>query len=83
MSDRFSITKSDGLWWLTFPVGFDAYGRTGQAFDTFTHACAAFAHESAKQCPDCLRGAVVDTDYGWKCEACGNWDVAVCCEVPK
>jgi hypothetical protein len=81
MSDRFCIHKTnEGPWEVCFPDGFDRDGRAGQLSATFEDAVATFAEAVNRECPMCLKGAVVDTDWGWECEACGCYDVAVGCE---
>jgi ribosomal protein L37AE/L43A len=85
MGDRFKIAKTDdGFHWeLHYPEGFDRDGRAAQMCRSFDEAVALLGRAMNVQCPMCLRGAVVDTDYGWKCEACESYDVAVGCEPPK
>lgn len=83
MPDRFRIQKTDdGPWELVYPTSFDADGRSGQLCATFDEAVAAFIEAANRECPTCLKGAVVDTDWGWKCEACGSYDVARGCKRP-
>jgi hypothetical protein len=77
MSNGFQISKhDDGKWWLAYPIGFD-YNKAGHAYDTHAQAAAALIQASQRQCPTCLKGDVVDTDWGWECENCGSNDVAV------
>lgn len=81
--NRFHIHKThEGPWELGYPIGFDKLGRSGQLCATFGEAVAAFIEAANCECPFCLKGAVVDTDWGWQCEACGANDVAVGCEKP-
>ncbi|OBH08958.1 hypothetical protein [Mycobacterium sp. E1747] len=84
MSDRFRISKTDDTafpWALDYPTGFDEE-VTGDQFITFDNAVAAFIEAVEFRCPNCLRGAVIDTDWGWVCKNCGSSDVAVGCVAP-
>lgn len=84
MPERFRICKrAPGMWELLFPAGFDRFGRASQCYSTFENAVAAYVYEQQRECPMCLKGAVVDTDWGWQCEACGSCDVAVGCKHPS
>lgn len=83
-NDRFRIHKTGAPvfpWAMDYPAGFSD-GPTGVACGSFETAVAEFIDAANRQCPTCRRGAVVDTDWGWKCEACGECDVAVGCEAP-
>ncbi|KWX66821.1 hypothetical protein [Mycobacterium sp. NAZ190054] len=86
MSDRFRIHKTDAPgfpWAMDYPDGFTAPGGPlGVACTTFEYAVAEFIDAADRQCPMCRRGAVVDTDWGWECGACGSYDVAVGCTRP-
>lgn len=85
MSDRFRIHKTDSSflpWEMDYPDGFSD-GPKDVACSTFDFAVAEFVEASQRQCPNCRKGAVVDTDYGWKCERCGTYDVAVDSEVSR
>lgn len=84
MRTKFEITKADAanFWILTYPDAFDEHTNY-RMFPTFAQTVAAFIQASEAQCPICLRGAVVDTDWGWECEACGSYDVAVGCQAPR
>lgn len=78
----FQISKNtDGKWWLAYPIGFDDDAE-GHAYPTHTQAVEAFVKASESQCPTCLKGAVVDADWGWECTNCGSNDVAVGCVKP-
>jgi hypothetical protein len=80
--DRFDICKTPlGKWALWYPDGFSEIVM-GVFCTTFAEAVAAFVEAARSRCPMCLRGAVIDTFYGWKCEACGSYDFAVGGESP-
>ena len=66
MSDKFTITKPDGLpWVLGYPDGFhDTFG--GKYCRSFDAAVAAFIEASESRCYQCGKGAVVDTPIGWE-----------------
>lgn len=85
MSDRFRIHKT-GLpilpWAMDYPHGFSD-GSIGEMCSSFINAVEAFVKASERQCPMCLKGAVVDTDWGWRCESCGTYDVAAGCVTPR
>ncbi|UXA06564.1 hypothetical protein KXD96_28280 (plasmid) [Mycobacterium sp. SMC-2] len=85
MSDRFRIHKTDdvgaGAWYLDYTAGFSD-DSVGECWDTFAQAVTAFIAATEKRCPLCDKGAVVDTDYGWRCENCGTYDVATGCHPP-
>lgn len=86
MPDRFRIFKENDTWrpWnLDYPDGFVGDSTVGECWNTFEEAVAAFIRRSEQQCPICQRGAVVDTDWGWKCENCGSFDIAVGCVGPS
>lgn len=72
---KFTITKHGRAWILGYPDGFDSE-YTCLLCPTFTDAVAEFITASESQCPQCLRGTVIDTDTGWKCTACGTYDIA-------
>lgn len=83
-TDRFRIHKTDAPvfpWRLSYPADFSVR-LSGISCSSFDVAVAEFIAAANRQCPMCLRGAVVDTDWGWKCEACGAHDVAVGCGAP-
>lgn len=83
MSDRFRIHKNDdGSWHLEYPDGFDDLSG-GEDCATFNIAIAAFREAADRQCPMCDKGAVVDTDYGWECRACGSRDVGFGCDLAR
>lgn len=85
MSDRFRIHKTDAPvfpWAMDYPAGFSD-GPCGVACSSFEFAVAEFVKAADRQCSMRLKGAVVDTHYGWKCEACGSYDVAVGCVGPE
>ncbi len=91
MPDRFRIRKltpadpewdADFPWLLEYPDGFSAEPNDGSQTQTFADAVRDFIWCSQRQCPMCGRGAVVDVDWGWKCHACGTYDVAVGCKRP-
>ena len=84
MSDRFRIhkTKSPHFpWAMDYPGGFSDEPM-GVACSSFAFAIEAFIKAAERQCPMCLKGAVVDTSWGWECEACGSSDVAAGCTRP-
>jgi hypothetical protein len=81
VSNRFRIHKIDGEhtfpWMMDYPDGFVEFGGPrGVACSRFSFAVDEFIRAAERQCPMCLRGAVVDTDWGWRCTACGASDVA-------
>jgi len=82
---KFRIRRKDGYhllpWRLDYPGGFDEL-NTGKSFLTFDDAVEAFIEADQRRCPMCSKGAVVDTDWGWECQACGSNDVAVGCVKP-
>lgn len=82
---RFRISKTgvDTLfpWELYYPVGFDDLVEC-DAFTTFDDAVVALQIAAEAQCPQCGRGEVIDTHYGWSCRSCGSYDVAVDCPEP-
>lgn len=80
MSDRFRISKTSPIgsiapWYLEYPRGFDDHLK-GMCCASFDDAVAAFIEAADRRCITCDKGAVVDTDWGWECEACGSYDVA-------
>ncbi|OIN81645.1 hypothetical protein [Mycobacterium malmoense] len=84
MSDRFQIVKADDqkTWALLYPDGFDT-AADGEPCPSFTAAVDAFTACLERRCPQCGRGTVTDTEYGWKCRACGTYDIAIGCTPPK
>lgn len=80
MSGKFHIHKTGDRpfpWAMDYPRGFSKPGGPiGEACSSFEIAVATFIAASEMQCPTCLRGAVVDTEWGWECKACGSYDVA-------
>ena len=48
----------------------------------FDAAVAEFTKAAESQCPGCGKGTVVDTDWGWRCTSCEQYDVAVGCVGP-
>lgn len=83
MSEKFRIHKfNDVSWHLDYPDGFSEF-LAGESWDTFNQAVVAFIEASERQCPMCQRGAVVDTEWGWRCTACGAYDVAVGHDEPS
>lgn len=89
MSDRFKIYRERdhdspsnwGFWVMDYPDGFDEF-IDGECCLTFEEAIAAFIEASEKRCITCDKGAVVDTNWGWECTACGSYDVARGCVRP-
>ena len=82
--DKFQIRKMPVWpafpWLLIYPEGFS--DLTGMACTSFDAAVAEFTKAAESQCPGCGKGTVVDTDWGWRCTSCEQYDVAVGCVGP-